>query len=111
MPLSLGALYATWNTIPIWCAFLFAYLALRLILPEQPPWKRFVLLLLLLVFLGNVVPLTHLPVLLFAVFLRGWYAVRDGLCAAPTSEPAARCSALSLSWSPATSEFTRRRLG
>ena len=47
MPLSFGALYATWNTVPLWCAIVFAYLALRLLLPEQPSWKRFVLLLLL----------------------------------------------------------------
>ncbi len=39
MPLSLGALYATWNTVPLWCAILFVYLTLRLLLPEQPPWK------------------------------------------------------------------------
>src|SRR5271157_1869806 len=50
LPLSFGALYATWNTIPIWCAFAFAYVAFRLVLPEQPAWKRFVLLLLLAAF-------------------------------------------------------------
>jgi hypothetical protein len=77
VPLSFGALYATWNTIPLWCAIVFAYLALRLLLPEQPPWKRFVLLLLLCSF-WEVSLRTALPVLLFAVFLRGWYAVRDG---------------------------------
>ncbi len=74
-PLSFGALYATWNTIPIWCAVVFAYLALRLVLPEQPPWKRFLLLLLLATFWETSLR-TALPVLLFALFLRGWYAVQ-----------------------------------
>ncbi len=77
LPLSFGALYATWNTIPIWCAFLFAYLALRLILPEQPAWKRFVLLLMLAAFWETSFRSTF-PVLLFAMFLRAWYAVRAG---------------------------------
>ncbi len=77
LPLSFGTLYATWNTIPIWCAFLFAYVALRLILPEQPTWKRFVLLLLLAAFWETSFRSTF-PVLLFAVFLRGWYAVQAG---------------------------------
>ncbi len=77
MPLSVGALYVTWNTIPIWCAFLFAYLALRLLMPEQPAWKRFVLLLLLCSFWETSLRTTF-PVLLFAIFLRGWYVVREG---------------------------------
>jgi hypothetical protein len=77
MPLSLGALYATWNTVPLWCAIVFAYLALLLLLPEQPPWKRFVLLLLLSSFWGTSLRTTF-PVLLFALFLCGWYAVKDG---------------------------------
>ncbi len=74
MGVSMGAIYATWFTVPVWCAFAFMYLTLRLLLPEQPAWKRALLLLLILVFwepsLRNA-----LPVLLFAVFLRGWYAV------------------------------------
>jgi len=77
MPLSFGGLYATWNTLPVWCAFLFAYFAVRLLLPEQPPWKRFVLILVWCSF-WEVSLRTALPVLMFAVFLRGWYAVRDG---------------------------------
>jgi len=76
-PISFGALYATWNTIPIWCAVIFAYITLRLILPEQPPWKRFVLLLLLASFWETSLRSTF-PVLLFAVFLRGWYEVHSG---------------------------------
>ena len=75
MPLSFGGLYATWNILPVWCAFLFLYLALRLLLPEQPPWKRFVLVLLLAAFWETSLRST-LPVLLFAVFLRSWYAVK-----------------------------------
>ncbi len=77
LPLSVGALYATWNTIPIWCAFLFAYLTLHLLMPEQPAWKRFVLLLLICSFWETSLRTTF-PVLLFALFLRGWYAVREG---------------------------------
>ncbi len=77
MPLSFGALYATWNTIPFWCAVVFAYLALRLLLPEQPPWRRFVLLLVLCSFWEASLR-TTLPVLLFMLFLRGWYAVKEG---------------------------------
>ncbi|MFZ0793376.1 MAG: hypothetical protein WAM65_06370 [Candidatus Korobacteraceae bacterium] len=76
MRLSFGALYATWNTVPLWCAIIFAYLALRLLLPEQPPWKRFVLLLLLSSFWGTSLRTTF-PVLLFALYLRGWYRVKD----------------------------------
>jgi len=74
MGVSMGAIYATWFTVPVWCAFAFVYLTLRLLLPEQPAWKRALLLLLLLVFwepsLRNA-----FPVFLFAIFLRGWYAV------------------------------------
>src|ERR1700733_1537305 len=76
-PLSVGGIYATWNTIPFWCAVVFAYLALRLFLPEQPRWKRFLLLLLLAAFWETSLRSTA-PVLLFAVFLRGWYAVQKG---------------------------------
>ena len=77
MPLSFGGVYATWNTIPLWCAIVFAWLAIRLLLPEQAPWKRFVLVLLMSSF-WELSLRTALPVLLFAVFLRGWYAVKDG---------------------------------
>src|SRR5208337_396231 len=77
MDLSMGAIYATWFTVPVWCAFAFVYLTLRLLLPEQQAWKRALLLFLVLVFwepsLRNA-----FPVLLFAVFLRGWYAVLAG---------------------------------
>ena len=77
MGVSMGAIYATWFTVPVWCAFVFVYLTLRLLLPEQPAWKRALLLLLVLIFwepsLRNA-----FPVLLFAIFLRGWYAVIEG---------------------------------
>ena len=76
LPLSVGGIYATWNTIPFWCAVVFAYLALRLFLPEQPRWKRFLLLLVLASFWETSLRST-VPVLLFAVFLRGWYAVQE----------------------------------
>src|SRR5271157_1452398 len=75
MGASMGAIYATWVTVPAW--FAFVYLALRLLLPEQTAWKRALLLALVLVFwepsLRNAFPL-----LVFAVLLRGWYAVIVG---------------------------------
>ena len=52
MGVSMGSIYPTWNTVPMWCAVLFAFFTLRLLLPEQPPWKRFLLLLLLCIFWG-----------------------------------------------------------
>jgi hypothetical protein len=77
MPISFGALYATWNVVPLWCAVVFAYLTLRLLLSEQPCWKRFVLLLLLASFWETSLRSTF-PVLLFAIFLRSWYLEKDG---------------------------------
>lgn len=74
---SMGGIYPTWNTVPWWCAVLFGFLTLRLLLPEQRPWKRFLLLLLLCVFWGPSLRTTF-AVLAFAVFLRGWYAVAEG---------------------------------
>ena len=70
LPLTVGGVYATWNTLPIWCALLFGYFAMRLVLPEEPPWKRFVLLLLLSSF-WEVSLRSTFPVLLFGLFLRG----------------------------------------
>ena len=76
MGVSMGGIYPTWNTVPLWCAVLFGFLTLRLLLPEQRPWKRFLLLLLLCVFWGPSLR-TAFAVLAFAVFLRGWYAVAE----------------------------------
>ena len=77
MGFTMGALYATWNTVPVWCAFLVAYLTLRLLIPEQPPWKRFLLLLLLCIFWSPALR-NAFAIFLFALFLRGWYAVAEG---------------------------------
>jgi hypothetical protein len=71
---STGAIYATWNTVPTWCTIVFVWLTLWLLIPEQPPWKRFLLLLLLCVFWSPSLR-TSCEVLLFALFLRGGYAV------------------------------------
>ena len=73
----MGGIYPTWDTVPLWCAAVFGFLTLRLLLPEQRPWKRFLLLLLLCVFWGPSLRTTF-AVLAFAVFLRGWYAVAEG---------------------------------
>ncbi|MFZ0419575.1 MAG: hypothetical protein WAM04_15855 [Candidatus Sulfotelmatobacter sp.] len=79
--ISVGAIFATWNAVPVWCAFVFIFLTLRLLLAEQPAWKRALLLFLLLEFwlvswewlLQNA-----FPAFLFAIFARGWYAVTEG---------------------------------
>src|SRR5208283_3891481 len=75
--LSMGTAFATRSTLPLWCTFVFAYLTLNLLLPEQPAWKRFVLLLLLCVFWVPWEGRAALSILLFALFLRGWYALRQ----------------------------------
>jgi hypothetical protein len=77
MGLSMGSIFATRTTLPLWCTFLFGYLTLNLLLPEQPAWKRFVLLLLLCVFWAPWEGRTALSILLFAAFVRGWYALRQ----------------------------------
>jgi len=75
--LSLGSIYTSYRTLLLWCAILFSYCALRLLLPEQPAWKRAVLLLVLCVFWTSWDGRTALAILLFAAFLRGWYAVAE----------------------------------
>ncbi len=75
--LSMAVIYTSYRTPLLWCTFLFGYLTLRLLLPEQPPWKRFLLLLLLCYFWAPWDGRTAFDILLFAVFLRGWYAVRE----------------------------------
>jgi hypothetical protein len=77
MGLSMAAIYTTYRTPLLWCTFLCGYLTLRLLLPEQPPWKRFLLLLLLCFFWAPWDGRTAFDILLFAMFLRGWYAVRQ----------------------------------
>ncbi len=75
---SLGHIYTSYRTLLLWCAIGFSYLALRLLLPEQPAWKRAVLLLALCVFWTSWDGRTALGILLFAAFLRGWYGLREG---------------------------------
>jgi hypothetical protein len=75
--LSMAVIYTSYRTPLLWCTFLFGYLTLRLLLPEQPPWKRFLLLLLLCFFWAPWDGRTAFDILLFALFLRGWYAVRQ----------------------------------
>jgi hypothetical protein len=75
--LSLGSIYTSFRTLLLWCAILFSYLALRLLIPEQAAWKRFLLLILLGIFWMSWDGRTALGILLFALFLRGWYAVRE----------------------------------
>ena len=75
--ISMGAIYDSCVALPLWCTFFFGYLTLALLLPEQPAWKRFVLLLLLCIFWAPVEGRTAFGVVLFALFLRGWYAVQE----------------------------------
>jgi len=88
--LSLGTIYATWYLLPLWGTFVLGWLTVRLLLPEQPPWKRFLLFLLLAIFWSPYDLRISLAVFLFAAFLRGWDAVEQrtldpyvlGCCAA-----------------------------
>jgi hypothetical protein len=75
---SLGHIYTSYRTLLLWCAIGFSYFAVRLLLPEQPSWKRALLLLVLCVFWTSWDGRTALGILLFAAFLRGWYAIREG---------------------------------
>ena len=77
MGLSMGTIYATCATLLVWWTLLFGYLALLLLLPEQPAWKRFLLLLLLTVFWAPWEGRSVLSVFLFVLFLRGWYGLRE----------------------------------
>jgi len=75
---SLGHIYTSYRTLLLWCAIGFSYLAVRLLLPKAPSWKRAVLLLILCVFWTSWDGRTALGILLFAAFLRGWYGIREG---------------------------------
>ena len=75
---SLGSIYSSYRTLLLWCSIVFSFGALRLLIPEQPAWKRFLLLLLVGVFWTSWDGRTALGILCFAVFLRGWYALREG---------------------------------
>jgi hypothetical protein len=76
--LSMGAVYTAYHSVLMWVTCLFGFLALRLLIPEQPAWKRFLLLILLSIFWAPWDGRTAFDIFLFALFLRGWYAVRDG---------------------------------
>jgi len=74
---SMGAIYVTYAMLPLWWTLLFGYLTLRLLLPGQAPWKRFWLLLLLALFWAPWEGRSATAIFLFAVFLRGWYGLRQ----------------------------------
>jgi len=76
MGLSMGSIYTSYRTLLLWCSLLFGYATLRLLIPEQPAWKRFLLLILLAVFWAPWDGRTAFGIFLFTLFLRGWYAVR-----------------------------------
>ena len=76
MGLSTGSVYATWRTLPTCLMIVELWLIVWLLLPEQPGWKRGVLLLLLCVFWSPSLRMTTV-IFLFALFLRGGYAVAE----------------------------------
>jgi hypothetical protein len=76
MGITTGAIYATWNTVPMWCAILLVYFTLRLLMPDQSAWKRFLLLLLLCVFWSPSLRMSY-ACLVFAAVLRVTHAVVD----------------------------------
>ena len=75
--LSMGAIYTSYNTLLLWTSFVLGLLTLRLLLPEQPAWKRALLLIVLSVFWAPWDGRTAFAIFLFAVAVRGWYAVRE----------------------------------
>ncbi|MDR3749239.1 MAG: hypothetical protein P4M04_14025 [Acidobacteriota bacterium] len=75
--LSMGSIYATWYLLPMWGTFVLGWLTVRFLLSEQPPWKRFLLFLLLAIFWSPYDLRISLAVFLFAAFLRGWDAVEQ----------------------------------
>ena len=76
MGLSTGSVYATWRTLPTCLVIVEIWLTLWLLLPEPPGWKRGVLLLLLCVFWSPSLRMSTV-ICLFALFLRGGYAVAE----------------------------------
>jgi hypothetical protein len=77
MGFSMGMASATWDLFPLWCTFLLIYLTVKLLLPEQPLWRRFLLLLLASAWAPRDLRVC-LGALLFAASLVGWYALRRG---------------------------------
>jgi hypothetical protein len=75
---SMGTVYATAYCLLLWAAIACCFFSLRLLLPEQPRWKRGMLLLLLFMFWypGDLRPC--LTILVFAVFLRYSCRVAEG---------------------------------
>jgi len=75
--LSLGNAYATWRVVPLYLGLVLAFATLRLLLPEQPSWKRAVLLLLLIVFWAPADLRPFIAVFLFAAFVRSWHRAEE----------------------------------
>ncbi len=75
--LSMGSVPGLFHTLLLWSTYLCGYLSLRLLLPKQQAWKRFLLLLLLCVFWAPWDARATIDVFLFALFLRGRYEVGE----------------------------------
>ena len=76
--LSIGSIYASFRSFLLWPMYLLGFFTLRLLLPREAAWKRFLLLILLSVFWVPTDSRTAFAIFLFALFLQGWYAVREG---------------------------------
>lgn len=68
--LSLGAVYASWYTLPLYLAILATFLTARLLLSEAAPWTRALLVLLAVVYWSPPDLRVSLYLLAFAVFFR-----------------------------------------
>jgi hypothetical protein len=68
--MSLGAVYATWYTLPMLVIVLATFLTARLLLPEATAWRRALLVLLAVVFWSVPDVRVSLVLLSFAVFVR-----------------------------------------
>jgi hypothetical protein len=76
---SMGKVYATAYCFLLWLAIAGCFFSLRLLLPEQPAWKRSILLLLLFLFWYPWDPRPCLAIMVFAGFLRYSYCVAEGI--------------------------------
>ena len=83
--ISMGAIYATWHTLPLLLVVVATFLTVRLLLPQAAPWRRAVLLLLAVVFWSPPDARFSICLLAFAIFVRMTDPVA---CGKPVALPA-----------------------
>jgi len=76
--LSTGAIFATWYTLPLLVVVVATFFTARLLLPESPPWRRALLVLLAVMFWSPSDVRLAVCLLAFAVFVRLTDAVALG---------------------------------